>query len=271
MHTNQVVHRDIKPRNILANSNCKVKLADFGLARPNLATHDDRVMWTDYVTTRWYRAPELVGCFCGTFSPAVDMWSLGCVFGELLLGRPIFPGSNSETQMDLIIEFTGKPSKADMTCVSNMRARAYIATKPESPPRDLEQMLPNVDPSARDLLRRLLAFNPAHRLSAAEALQHEFFAPMPRAGPTVPWTEPVGTDFIHDIVAAQLTGDQVRQLIYEEVLTYHPETQSVWRMMCPPPPPPQPPQQDTACELLTAAQREAVLQFNSLLMNCDLI
>lgn len=84
IHASGVLHRDLKPKNILANSNCKLKICDFGLARPFMAdTAMTPVFWTDYVATRWYRAPELCGCFYGRYSQAVDIWSVGCIFAEV--------------------------------------------------------------------------------------------------------------------------------------------------------------------------------------------
>ena len=84
VHTANVYHRDLKPKNILANADCKLKICDFGLARP--AFHDSgptTVFWTDYVATRWYRAPELCGSFFTKYTPAIDIWSVGCIFAEI--------------------------------------------------------------------------------------------------------------------------------------------------------------------------------------------
>ena len=130
MHSAQLVHRDMKPSNLLLNSECLMKVADFGLARSLLSTKgdfdpasegpntkmpdnpyyiDDNPIMTDYVATRWYRAPEiLVGSL--TYGTAVDQWSLGCIFGEMLGGKPVFPGSSTLNQIEKVGEVIGAPS-----------------------------------------------------------------------------------------------------------------------------------------------------------------
>lgn len=110
VHSAKVFHRDLKPKNILANSDCKLKICDFGLARPALdPTPYHTIYWTDYVATRWYRAPELCGSFYARYSPAIDIWSVGCIFAEILLGKPLFPGRNVVQQLELITDLLGKP------------------------------------------------------------------------------------------------------------------------------------------------------------------
>lgn len=83
MGSANVFHRDLKPKNILANADCKLKICDFGLARPAFEDQPTTVFWTDYVATRWYRAPELCGSFFTKYTPGVDVWGLGCILAEV--------------------------------------------------------------------------------------------------------------------------------------------------------------------------------------------
>jgi mitogen-activated protein kinase 1/3/mitogen-activated protein kinase 6 len=95
LHSAHILHRDLKPRNLLVNSNCDLKVCDFGLARadlPNLTIRAAKM--TDYVATRWYRAPEVL-LSMKKYTYAMDVWSIGCIFGELLLRKPLLPGKDS--------------------------------------------------------------------------------------------------------------------------------------------------------------------------------
>ena len=112
-------HRDLKPKNILANSDCKLKVCDFGLARPSFNDMPTTIFWTDYVATRWYRAPELCGSFFAKYSPAIDIWSIGCIFAEILQGKPLFPGRNVVHQLELITDLLGTPAAEVIEKVSN--------------------------------------------------------------------------------------------------------------------------------------------------------
>ena len=95
MHDGNLIHRDLKPANILLNSECHVKLADFGLARSiDQVYTDNNMMFTDYVATRWYRAPEIL-FGSKDYSKPVDMWSIGCILGELVINKAIFPGTST--------------------------------------------------------------------------------------------------------------------------------------------------------------------------------
>jgi mitogen-activated protein kinase 15 len=110
MHSANLLHRDLKPSNLLLNSECHVKVADFGLARSlDTKEPDQTPILTDYVATRWYRAPEIL-LGSNKYTKGVDMWSLGCILAELLLGKPVFPGTSTLNQLDRVMEVIGRPS-----------------------------------------------------------------------------------------------------------------------------------------------------------------
>lgn len=98
MHSADLLHRDIKPSNLLLNSDCNVKLCDFGLCRNIAETEGPQPHLTDYVATRWYRAPEIL-LGSPRYTKGVDMWAVGCILGEMLSGRPVFPGTSTMNQV----------------------------------------------------------------------------------------------------------------------------------------------------------------------------
>jgi len=99
VHSANVLHRDLKPSNLLLNSNCDLKIGDFGLAR----TTSETDFMTEYVVTRWYRAPELL-LNCSEYTAAIDIWSVGCILGEIMTREPLFPGKDYVHQLRLITE-----------------------------------------------------------------------------------------------------------------------------------------------------------------------
>lgn len=103
IHSANVIHRDLKPSNLLLNANCDLKICDFGLARPA----SENEFMTEYVVTRWYRAPELL-LNSSDYTAAIDVWSVGCIFMELMNRRPLFPGRDHVHQMRLLTEVTYK-------------------------------------------------------------------------------------------------------------------------------------------------------------------
>jgi len=176
MHSGQVLHRDIKPSNLLLNSDCLMKLGDFGLARSLVSEDDDdNKVLTDYVATRWYRAPEIL-LGATKYTKAVDMWSLGCIMGELLSGKPIFPGSSTMNQLDRIIEVTGKPSTHVLAEIDAPYAATMIDSLGESKPRKLKEMFPNATDDALDLMAKLLDFSPVSRYTIEQTLSHPYVA-----------------------------------------------------------------------------------------------
>eukprot|EP00887_Chlorella_sp_A99_P006757 scaffold3.g6757.t1 len=165
LHTGGIVHRDLKPSNLLLNQNCDLKICDFGLAKSSL---DQAELMAEYVVTRWYRAPELLLSCADGSGPAVDMWSVGCIFAELMGRKPLFPGKDYIHQLNLVCKVVGTPSDASMSFVTSEKARQYLRSMPYMPRADVRQYFPTAPPAAIDLLLRLLEFDPRQRISAEQ-------------------------------------------------------------------------------------------------------
>lgn len=175
IHSGDLIHRDLKPSNILLNSECLVKVADFGLARSVAANEEDGTdpILTEYVATRWYRAPEiLLGSH--KYTKAVDMWSVGCILGELIIGKACFPGTSTLNQIERVLELTGKPKMEDVLSIESALAENIINSINISKKRSFQSFFPNANEESLDLLAKLLAFNPKNRLTVDEALKHRY-------------------------------------------------------------------------------------------------
>lgn len=221
IHTANVYHRDLKPKNILANANCKLKICDFGLARVAFNDTPTTIFWTDYVATRWYRAPELCGSFFSKYTPAIDIWSIGCIFAEVLSGKPLFPGKNVVHQLDLMTDLLGTPSMDTISRVRNDKARRYLSSMRKKQPLPFSHKFPNADPLALRLLERLLAFDPKDRPTAEEALADPYFRGLAKAE-REPSCQPI-SKLEFEFERRKVTKEDVRELIFREILEYHPQ------------------------------------------------
>ncbi|KAF3707455.1 Mitogen-activated protein kinase 15 [Channa argus] len=217
LHSGSVIHRDQKPSNVLLDTDCVVKLCDFGLARSLNQIQEDsgNPALTEYVATRWYRAPEIL-LGSTRYTKGVDMWSLGCILGEMLLGKALFPGTSTLNQIEKIMSAIPHPSPGDILAIKSEYGSSVIQRmllKPQVPFEDLLQ--PSVPPDALDLLKGLLVFNPDKRLTADQALQHPYVARFHN-----PAKEPV---LNNDVVLpvdddVQLSVVQYRNKLYEMIL-----------------------------------------------------
>ncbi|KAJ6796576.1 mitogen-activated protein kinase 16-like [Iris pallida] len=221
IHSANVFHRDLKPKNILANADCKLKICDFGLARVSFDDAPSAIFWTDYVATRWYRAPELCGSFFSKYTPAIDIWSIGCIFAELLTGKPIFPGKNVVHQLDIMTDLLGTPPPETIARIRNEKAKRYLSSMRKKPAVPFSQKFPDADPLALRLLERLLAFDPKDRPSAEEALRDPYFQGLANVD-REPSTQPI-SKLEFEFERRKLAKDDVRELIYREILEYHPQ------------------------------------------------
>jgi len=180
LHSAGVIHRDLKPSNLLLNGDCALEICDLGLARlvadsPAKGSPDSQdAQMTEYVATRWYRAPEIILGYPNYGKP-VDLFSVGCIFAELLLRKPLFPGKDYIHQLHLILELLGTPSRELLERIASESARNYVLGLRPFEPVPLSRKFPMLSPSALNLLEGLLAFDPDARLTVDQALNHPFF------------------------------------------------------------------------------------------------
>ncbi|XP_064239214.1 mitogen-activated protein kinase 15-like isoform X6 [Aotus nancymaae] len=224
LHSGHIVHRDQKPSNVLLCADCTVKLCDFGLARSlrDLPEGPEGQALTEYVATRWYWAPEVL-LSSHRYTLGVDTWSLGCILAEMLRGKPLFPGTSTLHQLELILETIPPPSEEDLLALgSGCRASVlhHLGSRQHTAAHRPRQMLdallpPDTSPEASDLLRRLLVFAPDKRLSATQALQHPYVQRF--HCPSDEWARRADTRLrVHEGV--QLSAPEYRGHVYQMIL-----------------------------------------------------
>ncbi|KAJ3190103.1 MAPK protein hog1 [Gaertneriomyces sp. JEL0708] len=210
VHSAGVVHRDLKPSNILVNENCDLKICDFGLARVTES------QMTGYVSTRYYRAPEIMLTW-QKYDEAVDIWSVGCIFAEMLEGKPLFPGKDHVNQFSIITELLGTPPDDVIQTICSENTLRFVQSLPKREKIPFSQRFPTADPLAVDILEKMLVFDPQKRINAEQALAHPYLAPYHD-----PADEPVAdSEFDWSFTEADLTVDEWKQRIYNEVLEFH--------------------------------------------------
>ncbi|KAF9389834.1 negative regulator of the PHO system [Podila verticillata] len=168
-HENRVLHRDLKPQNLLINRKGELKLGDFGLAR---AFGIPVNTFSNEVVTLWYRAPDvLLGS--KTYSTSIDIWSAGCIMAEMYLGKPLFAGSNNQDELMKIFKVMGTPTEDTWPGVSKLSE--YRKDFPYYPPKSLSSVVPMIDSFGMDLLMQMLIYQPQRRITAKDALNHVYF------------------------------------------------------------------------------------------------
>ena len=177
LHSNNMIHRDVKPENLLIDENMKLKLCDFGFARKILLDKNNNNVnpMTDYVATRWYRSPELL-LSGGVYGPEVDYWAVGCIMGELADGNPMFPGENETDQIDCIIKVLGNLPEEQVNMfyqnpIYNGK-KLLVVNKPETIER---RYIDKLSPTALDFLKGLLQLDPKKRLNGETVFKHKYF------------------------------------------------------------------------------------------------
>jgi len=155
------------------------------------------------------------------YTPAIDIWSIGCIFAEVLTRTPLFPGRNVVHQLDLITDLLGTPSFRSLSKIRSDKAREYLLSMPRKRPIPFSHKFHNADPLALSLLERLLAFDPKDRPTAEEALADPYFSGLSKVE-LEPSAQPISkVDF--EFEGRKLTKAGVREMIYREILEYHPQ------------------------------------------------
>jgi len=217
LHSANILHRDLKPGNLLVNANCDLKICDLGLARMMDPADILRDM-TEYVVTRWYRPPELL-LSSTAYTKSIDMWSVGCIFAELAARKPLFPGKNHVDQLNLITSIVGTPTAEELVIVTNEQALKFMKSMSFKPRVNLAARLPNCPSTGIHLLEQMLQFDPRKRISVQDALEHAYLSTYHDAS-----NEPVAKAiFKADFESMEMDKQKLRQLVWDEMESFHPE------------------------------------------------
>lgn len=215
VHSANVVHRDIKPQNILVSLNCDLRICDFGLARGVVGAMD-AVDMTDYVVTRWYRPPELI-MLNKHYSTAVDLWSVGCIFAEMINRQTLFPGKDYITQLRMIADSIGVPDLQEMEgTIENKEAVKFVQSLGHSTGKPLDEIVRSNNPEAIDFASKMLAFLPEKRWTAAQLMSHPYLQSLhdPADEPSAPAL------FNWEFDSVDVTREQLREMFIAEANEY---------------------------------------------------
>lgn len=220
IHSTGVVHRDLKPSNLLVNEYCCLKICDFGLARGLNEIND----LTEYVVTRWYRAPEVMCAM--EYDKQIDVWGAGCVLAEMIAKKPLFPGTDYISQLELILHVLGTPSDEDMKCVNNDSAFKFIQRQEKKRKIPWKKLYPKMSEDCLDLLDKMLTFNPAKRISVIDALSHPWLSKIATDEDCDP-TKGIHTEkFNFEFEEAEITKKNLQTFFWEEIYHYRPHLKS---------------------------------------------
>jgi len=219
IHSANVIHRDLKPQNILINKDLDVKLCDFGTGRGHEDRNTLRMTCLKAVATPYYRAPEGI-LNADKYSKSVDLWALGCILAEMITRRPILPGKNNKELLRLIVNMFGCPTTEEMNKFPDSKYKQFTTSLQigGGVSKSLKDVLPGASDEVIDLVRTLLIFDPDKRISVQAALEHPFLCELHDAS-----DEPSCIPFVDDVekkAGLKLKLEDYRDLLWTEVLRY---------------------------------------------------
>lgn len=218
LHESRVMHRDLKPSNFLVNGDCTLAICDFGMARDDqLDDEGHMVELTQYVVTRWYRPPEVLGMGPKQYTTAVDVWSMGLIFAELLGGKPLLPGMDYISQLLMIVRLLGAPTEEEMEFLCP-DAKSFINRYTVQKGKSFAEIFSSAPPDAVDLLSHLIAFHPSKRFTTKEALEHRYFA----KNRNLLLEAPPETPFVWKHYE-KCSIDELREMVWNIILSNSPE------------------------------------------------
>lgn len=176
IHSADVLHCDLKPKNLLVNSDCQLKICNFGLSCSYSENNEENNRFiTSRIASMWYRAPEILLSY-REYTKAVDIWSTGCILAELLGRKPIFDGKDYVDQLNHILQVLGTPSEETLQEIASQKVHNYILQFGNIPGTSFENILPRANPEALALLKKMLEFDPKLRITVDEALEHPYLS-----------------------------------------------------------------------------------------------
>lgn len=223
IHSANVLHCDLKPKNLLVNSDCQLKICNFGLScsySENHKVNDGSIK--GYITSIWYKAPEILLNY-QECTKAVDIWSTGCILAELLGRKPMFEGKDYVDHLNHILQILGTPPEETLQEIASQKVYNYIFQFGNIPGRSFESILPGANPEALELLKKMLEFDPKKRITVEDALEHPYLSMWHDINEEFSCQKTFGFEFEHIESMAELGNEVIKEVFdFRKVVRKHP-------------------------------------------------